>query len=345
MDAMRVNTLLLLIPLLVSSMYAQPSKKVPERTQARSMVVTKFGIVATTQTLASQAGSLVLARGGSAVDAAIAANAVLGLVEPMSNGVGGDLFAIVYEARTGKLHGLNASGWSPAGMTVEFLASKKITGKMPERGIHTATVPGAVAGWHALREKFGKLGFAEILGPAIYYAENGFPVTELIAENWAENTGMLAAQKYAKETYLPDGVAPKLGQIFRNADLGKTYRAIAANGRDGFYRGPVADAILELSRENGGAYSAEDLSMFQPEWVEPISTTYHGWKVSELPPNGQGIAALSMLNIMERFPLAAYGQNSAKALHVMIEAKKLAYADMLRYVGDPRFSQVPVAPG
>ncbi|MEO7649216.1 MAG: gamma-glutamyltransferase [Bryobacteraceae bacterium] len=339
---MRVKTSLLLIPILVSYMYAQSSHKVPQRMQARSMVVTKFGIVATTQTLASQAGSLVLARGGSAVDAAIAANAVLGLVEPMSNGVGGDLFAIVYEARTGKLHGLNASGWSPSGMTLAFLASKNITGKMPARGIHTATIPGAVAGWHALREKFGKLTFADILSPAIYFSEKGFPLTELIAEGWTESVGLLSGQRYAKETYLPDGVAPKLGQIFRNADLGKTYRAIAAGGRDGFYRGSVANAILQLSRENGGIYTAEDLSTFEPEWVDPISTTYRGWKVTELPPNGQGIAALSMLNIMERFPLADYGQNSAKALHVMIEAKKLAYADMLRYVGDPRFSQIPV---
>jgi gamma-glutamyltranspeptidase/glutathione hydrolase len=315
----------------------------PARENGRSMVITKYGIVATSQTLASAAGVKILEAGGSAVDAAIAANAMLGLVEPGSNGIGGDLFAIVYEAKTGKLHGLNASGWAPAGLTIDYLA-KQNESTMPQIGIHSVTVPGAVAGWDALHKRFGKLPMTSLLAPAIHYADEGFPVTEVIAGFWnGPGVEQVSRHENAKKLYLPDGRAPAIGQIFRNPDLGKSLRLIAGGGREAFYSGPIAKAILNISKELGGTIAASDLSEFQAEWVQPISTTYHGWTVSELPPNGQGIAALSMLNIMERFPLKDYGQNSAKALHVMIEAKKLAYADLLEYVGDPRQSPVPVA--
>jgi gamma-glutamyltranspeptidase / glutathione hydrolase len=267
---------------------------------------------------------------------------VLGVVEPMSDGIGGDLFAIVYEARTGKLYGLNASGWAPTGLTIEALEHRKI-GTMPREGMYSVTVPGAVAGWDQLRTKFGTMPFERILAPAVYYADNGFPVTEIIGASWQGSVKKLSATKSAKETYMPNGRAPKAGEIFRNRDLAVSLRLVAAHGRDGFYKGATAQALIRAAREDGIAWTAADLAEFQPEWVEPISTDYRGWTVTELPPNGQGLAALSMLNMMERFPLAEYRHNSAKALHVMIETKKLAYSDLLRYVGDPRYSNIPVA--
>ncbi|HEY6342954.1 MAG TPA: gamma-glutamyltransferase [Bryobacteraceae bacterium] len=324
-----------------SRLLAQDEDAGAGRWQARSMVETKFGIVATSQTLASAAGARILEMGGNAIDAAIAANAVLGVVEPMSDGMGGDLFAIVYEAKTGKLYGLNASGWAPTGLTIEALEKQKLT-KMPQRGIYSVTVPGAVAGWEALRSKFGTMPFSRLLAPAIYYAENGFPVTEIIGAAWQGATKTLSANKGAKDTYLPDALAPKVGAIFRNRDLAGSLRLVAARGRDGFYKGATAQALIREAKEDGVEWTAGDLAEFQPEWVTPISTTYRGWTVFELPPNGQGMAALAMLNMMERFPLSQYGQDSAKALHVMIEAKKLAYSDLLRYVGDPRFTKTPV---
>jgi gamma-glutamyltranspeptidase/glutathione hydrolase len=317
----------------------QPVNPYPE--QGRSVVVSRSGIVATSQTLASEAGAMILARGGSAVDAAIAANAVLSVTEPVTNGVGGDLFAIVYEAKTKKLYGLNASGWAPAGLSLDVLRKKGIAGTPPEHSIHFVTVPGAVAGWEALYAKFGKVPFADLMAPAIYHAENGVPIAERMAALWAPNGRARANIPGFSEVFLPSGNPVKAGEIFVDRDLGKTLRAIAQHGRDGFYKGPVAKSILELSAREGGTMSAEDLEKFQPEWVDPISTSYHGWTVWELPPNGQGVAALSMLNMMERFPLKDYGQNSARALHVMIEAKKLAYAD-IPLLGDPRFLNMPV---
>jgi len=306
------------------------------------MVITRFGIVATSQALASRAGAQILELGGSAVDAAIAANAVLGVVEPMSDGIGGDLFAIVEEAKTGKLHGLNASGWAPAAMTLESVRSRGLE-TMPEEGILAVTVPGCGAGWEALHRRFGKLPLKTVLAPAIYYAQEGFPVTERISRGWKAGVEEVKDPDAAfRQTYLPGGRPPQVGEIFRNPDLATSLRRIADKGRDGFYRGPTAAAILELSRREGGAMQAEDLTAFEPEWVQPISTTYRGWQIFELPPNGQGIAALMMLDMMERFPLSEYGHNSARALHVMIEAKKLAYAELLHYVADPRVSDVPV---
>jgi gamma-glutamyltranspeptidase/glutathione hydrolase len=308
----------------------------------RSKVMTKLGIVAASQPLAARAGVSMLERGGNAIDAAIAANAVLGLVEPHYNGIGGDLFAIYYEAKSKKVYGLNAGGWAPTGMTAAFLRSKGQT-RMPGSGIYTVTVPGAIKGWEMMRSRFGRLPMADILAPAIYYAEDGFPVTDVVARYWSGGQRRLAAEPHAASAFLLNGRAPVAGQVMTNKDLGKTMRLVAERGVAGFYEGPVGEAILAISKEKGGTMTAADLKEYQAEWVDPISTTYRGWTVHELPPNTQGIAALMMLNLMERYPIAEYGLTSTKALHVMIEAKKLAYADMLRYVADPKFAQVPVA--
>ena len=308
----------------------------------RSVVATTLGIVAASQPLAARAGVQILERGGNAIDAAIAANATIGLMEPTGNGIGGDLFIIYYEAKTGTVHGLNSSGWAPTGLTVDLLASKGIK-TMPQRGIHSVTVPGAVAGWDTMRSKFGTKPFSELLAPAIYYAENGFPLSENIARSWAGSVKMHSEHPNSRKTYLIEGTrAPRAGEVFRNPDLAGSLRLIAQHGRDGYYKGKTAEAILTISREQGGTMTAADLAEFQPEWVTPIKTSYRGWNVYEIGPNTQGISALMMLNLMERYPLAEYGFHSTNAMHVMIEAKKLAYADMLRYVGDPKFSQIPV---
>jgi gamma-glutamyltranspeptidase / glutathione hydrolase len=322
---------------LCSTVAAQQFSSVPG--QGRSMVVTKLGIVAAPQFLASQAGAHILEQGGNAVDAAIAANAVMGVVQPYVNGMGGDLFAIYYDAKTGKLYGLNSSGWTPKGLTVEYLKSHGVDHINPI-GVETIDIPGAVAGWDALRGRFGALPFSEILSPAIYYAQNGFPLAERNARYWAAKS--LMQQPGYKETYMPNGVAPKVGDEFKNPALANSLRQVAQHGRDAFYNGPMTETMVKFLQAQGGTHALEDFRDFQPEWVEPISTTYRGWTVYELPPNGQGIAALTMLNIMEQFPLGQYAHNSADALQVMIEAKKLAYADMYKYVGDPRFTPVPV---
>jgi gamma-glutamyltranspeptidase/glutathione hydrolase len=309
--------------------------------QGRSVVMARAGIVATSQTLASQAGAAILDRGGSAVDAAIAANAVLGVTEPVTNGIGGDLLAIVYEAKTKKLYGLNATGWAPAGLTLEVLKSKGISGKPSSQSIHTVTVPGAVAGWDDLHRKFGKLRFADLLAPAIFYANEGFPVQERMARLWEQYGSRLAQVPGFSDVFLPGGKAPRAGEIFQNRQLAESLKRIADNGRDGFYKGPLAKRIVDYSTQQGGTLAVSDLETYQPEWVEPVSSTYRGWTITELPPSSIGIAALSMLNIMEQFPLKDYGQNSTRALHIMIEAKKLAYADLTRYDGDPAASQIP----
>ncbi len=305
------------------------------------MTITRRGIVATPQVLASQAGAEILARGGSAADAAIAANAVLGLMEPMMDGVGGDLFAIEWDAKTGRLAGLNASGWAPEKLTPEFLESKGIS-RMPGRGIYSVTVPGCVRGWEALHKKFGKLPWADLFAPAIYYAREGFPVTEIVQAFWQMEERALQDDENAKRVFLPNGAMPKVGEIFRNPGYARALELIAREGPEAFYRGEIASAILKTSERLGGVMTAADLADFKPEWVDPISTTYRGWTVYELPPNGQGMAALEMLNIFERFPLPQYGFASADGFHVKMEAQKLAYSDLRRYLGDPEFSKVPV---
>jgi gamma-glutamyltranspeptidase/glutathione hydrolase len=312
-----------------------------ERNYARSMVISDYGIVATSQTLASQAGAQILARGGSAIDAAIAANAALGVVEPMMCGPGGDLFAIYWDAKTGKVTGINASGWAPRGLTIEFLQSLG-NKSMPQRGIQSVTVPGAVDGWAKLHGRFGKLPWAELFQPAIYYAEHGYPVTELIQADWWGTVSKLSADENARRVFLHDKDAPKVGEVFRDPQMAAAYRLLAAGGRDAFYRGPIAKAILKTSDRLGGKMAAADLSDYEAEWVQPVSTEYRGWRVYEMPPSSQGIAALEMLNLFAQFPMRDYFSRSEEELHLQIEAQKLAYADLHRYVADPRFAKVPV---
>jgi gamma-glutamyltranspeptidase / glutathione hydrolase len=321
--------------LLASSMSAR------DRSSARSMVVTKYGIVATSHVQASVAGAQILARGGSAVDAAIAANAVLGVTEPMMNGMGGDLFAIYWDAKTGKLYGLNASGWAPRGLSIEHLKAKGAAA-MPGAGIDSVTVPGAVAGWHALHERFGRTAWKDLFQSAISYADDGYPVPEMIASYWTESADWLANDSEAERVYLPGGKPPMVGQVFQNHDLAKALRLVAENGADAFYKGEIARAILSTSQNFNGTMAANDLAEFSPEWVEPISTSYRDWTVYELPPNGQGMAALEMLNIMETSKPSPDGPLSAAELHNKIEAMKLAYADLGRYNADPRFAKIPV---
>ncbi|HUI76058.1 MAG TPA: gamma-glutamyltransferase [Candidatus Acidoferrum sp.] len=314
-----------------------------DRSQMRSMVVSRNGIVAAESPLAAQAGVRMLEQGGNAVDAAIATNATMGVVEPMMNGMGGDLFAIVYDAKANRLYGLNASGWAPNGLTIEYLEKQGIR-EMPQHGINAITVPGAVSGWQMLADKFGRKKLAQDLAAAIATARDGFPVPEWDAAYWAEAVDYLRSNDEAAKVYLPNDHAPKVGEIFKNKELAWSLEQVAEHGRDAFYKGEIAKKILAAMKQHGGTMAADDLAKFSGEWVEPLSTTYHDWTIYELPPNGQGIAALMMLNIMENFPLGTKGYEfgSANALHVEIEAKKLAYADLKRYVGDPRGQKLPI---
>jgi gamma-glutamyltranspeptidase/glutathione hydrolase len=313
-----------------------------ERSQARSMVISTGGIAATSQTLASQIGAQVLSKGGSAVDAAIAANAALGLVEPMMDGIGGDLFVLYFEARTGKLYGYNGSGRAAKAMSIEALRAKGLT-SMPGKGIHTVTVPGAVEGWGALHRRFGKLAWKDLFTPSIQLARNGFPVTEIIQYDWEAGLSALQSDENARRVFLPGGRAPQVGEVFKNPELAKAYSILADGGPAAYYKGPISQAILATSSRLGGLLTAADLAEHQGEWVEPISTLYRGWRVSELPPNGQGLGALMMLNLFEPSPLAGRNPLNAEVLHAKIEAQKLAYQDLVHYVGDPRFVSVPVA--
>jgi gamma-glutamyltranspeptidase/glutathione hydrolase len=313
-----------------------------DRSQGRSMVISRGGIVAAESPLAAQAGVRILERGGNAVDAAIATNAMMGVVEPMMNGIGGDLFAIVYDAKANKLYGLNASGWAPKALTIELLEKQGLR-EMPQHGVNAITVPGAVDGWQKLADKFGRKKLSEDLAAAIKTAQEGFPVPEWTAAYWGLEVDRLRSDEAASKTYLPNDHPPRVGEIFQNADLAWSLQQIAEHGRDAFYKGEISKKILESMRHHSGTMTAEDLADYSSEYVEPISTTYRDWTVYEMPPNGQGIAALEMLNIMETFPMGQLGFGSAKALHAMIEAKKLAYADMAKYVADPRGRKIPVA--
>jgi gamma-glutamyltranspeptidase/glutathione hydrolase len=317
--------------------------KAQDRIQGRSMVISRGGIVAAESPLAAQAGVRMLEQGGNAVDAAIATNAMMGVVEPMMNGLGGDLFVIVYDAKANKLYGLNASGWAPKGLTIEYLRGKGLR-DMPQQGVNAITVPGVVDGWQKLADKFGRKKLAEDLRAAIRTASDGFPMPEWTAAYWAGEVEYLRRDEAASKAYLPQDRAPRLGEIFRNADLAWSLQQVATHGRDAFYKGEIAEKILDAMKRHGGTMTPQDLSEYSSEWVEPLSTTYRDWTVYEMPPNGQGIAALEMLNIMETFPLGTkdYGFGSAKALHAMIEAKKLAYADLEKYIADPRGQKLPV---
>lgn len=330
-------SLYLAILVLAMSVVAYPQ----DRSYGRSMVITDRGIVATSHYLASQAGAQILARGGSAMDAAIVANAVLGVTEPMMNGVGGDLFLIYWDAKSGKLHGLNSSGWAPKKLTIDFLAQHGITA-MPHDGIQSVTVPGAVAGWSTAHQHFGRLAWKDLFTPAIYYAEHGYAVTEIVHAYWLDEAAKLQKTEEARRVFLPAGKAPELGDRFTNPDVAKALRLIAEGGPDAFYKGPIAQAIVQTSSAFGGTMQAEDLAEFAPEWVEPISIDYRGWKIYELPPNVQGMAALEMLNIMSNFQPDKDGPQGTTELHKKIEAMKLAYSDLYRYNADPRFAKVPV---
>src|SRR6266446_5864328 len=336
--ALKTLVLLYLMGLAASPVGAQ------DRGQARSMVLSKNGIVAAESPLAAQAGVRILESGGNAVDAAIATNAMMGVVEPMMNGIGGDLFAIVYDAKANQLYGLNASGWAPKDLTIEFLQKQGLR-EMPQAGINSVTVPGMVDGWQKLSEKFGRKKLAEDLSAAIATARNGFPVPEMDAASWGAAVDLLRSNEAASKLYLPGDRAPKVGEIFKNEDLAWSVEQIAEHGRDAYYQGEIGRKILAAEKVHGGAMVEEDLSKYSAEWVEPISTTYRDWTVYELPPNGQGLAALEMLNIMETFPLGTKGYEfgSTKALQAEIEAKKLAYIDLQKYIGEPRGQKLPVA--
>jgi len=314
-----------------------------ERSQTRSLVISRNGIVAAESPLAAQAGAQILEKGGNAVDAAITTNAMMGVVSPMMNGIGGDLFAIVYDAKAGKLYGLNASGWAPKGLTIDALHKLGLR-QMPQSGVNSITVPGVVDGWQKLANKFGRTKLSEDLAAAIQTAQNGFPVTEWVAMYWAHGVDYLRGEDSAAKLYLPQDRSPKAGEVFRNPDLAWSLQQIAAHGRDAYYKGEISHGILDEIRRHNGVMTPQDLAEFSSEWVDPISTTYRDWIVYELPPNGQGIAALEMLNLLETFPLGQkdYGFGSAKALHAMIEAKKLAYADLVKYIGDPHGQSLPV---
>ena len=314
------------------------------RNYGRSMVIARQGIVATSQVLASEAGAQILARGGSAVDAAIAANAVLAVMEPDMDGIGGDLFALYWDAATGKLTGINASGPAPRGLSPAFL-NKAGFKTMPVEGIHSVTVPGAADGWKKMHDRFGKLPWQDLFTAAIAYADQGFPVPEMMHEAWSDTAAVKKIRAYGESvrTFLPNGRPPQTGELFRNPGMAHALRLIATQGPDAFYKGEIAAAILKTSREFGGTMAAADLAEFSSEWVAPISTDYRGWKIFELPPNGQGMAALEMLNIMETAPPTAGAPFSPAEIHKRIEAMKLSYADLLRYDADPRFADVPVA--
>lgn len=307
----------------------------------RSEVIAQHGMACTSQPLATQVALDILKAGGNAIDAAIAANAVLGLVEPTGNGIGGDLFAIVWDAKTHKLYGLNASGRSPYDLSFDYFRKNGIT-RIPALGPLPVSVPGCVDGWFELHKKFGKLPVTDILKPAITYAREGFPVSEVIAYYW--NSNALKLQKYPgfKEIFMPNGKAPAKGEIFRNSYLAETLEKIAAGGRDAFYKGEIAQKIADYMKEQGGFLSVRDLADHHSEWVEPISTNYRGYDVWELPPNGQGTAVLQQLNLLEKFDVASMGYGSAEYIHAFIETKKLAFEDRAKFYSDPDFNQIPL---
>ncbi|HEX2443241.1 MAG TPA: gamma-glutamyltransferase [Vicinamibacterales bacterium] len=306
----------------------------PLMSYSRSPVIARNGLVATSQPLASAAGLRVLQEGGNAIDAAVAAAAVLSVAEPTMTGVGGDLFAIVYDARTGRLHGLNASGRAPRAATVDAFRARKLE-DIPSGGPLSVSVPGAVDGWAELMERFGSISLARALEPAMAYARDGFAVTPVIAEQWESAAATLAKDPAAAATFLIDGRAPRAGEIFANPKLAVTLQTIAREGRDAFYRGAIAKTIAADMARRGGFLSADDLAAHRSNWVEPLSTSYRGHQVYELPPNTQGFAALEMLNILEGFDMASMDRGSAQYLHLLVEAKKIAYADRDAYLADP----------
>ena len=330
---------------LVVSILVQPFARGGDRVTGRafatrSEVNARHGMAATSQPLATQIALDILKCGGNAIDAAIAANAALGLMEPTGSGIGGDLFAIVWDAKTQKLYGLNASGRSPHGLTRAWLIEQGHT-SIPSHGPLPISVPGCVDGWFELHERFGRLPMSELLAPAVRYAREGFPVSELIAYYWQLSEGLKRHAGF-EETFLRDGRAPRVGEIFQNPALAKTLETIGAQGRDAFYRGELTDVMVAFCEREGCFLRRKDFEDHTSTWVEPVSTNYRGYDVWELPPNGQGIAALQILNVLELYDLASMGHNSAAYLHTMIEAKKLAFEDRARFYADPDFVTVPI---
>jgi len=341
-ELLRTGTLLLAITgVAAMSDASAQTRRIGEPFATRSVVYAPRAMAATSQPLATTAALEVMRRGGSAVDAAIAANAVLGLTEPTGSGIGGDLFAIVWDPKEKKLSGLNASGRSPRSLTLDYFTSRGMK-SIPAHGPLPVTVPGAVDGWFELHGRFGRLPMTEVLAPAIGYARTGFPVTEVIADGWQRNAKVLEKYPGFSATFMPGGRAPLVGELFANPRLAKTYETLAREGRDAFYKGDMARAIAAYMKENGGFLSYEDLAAHRSDWVDPVSVNYRGYDVWELPPNGQGIAALQMLRILEGFDLAKMGYGSADYLHVLAEAKKLVFEDRARYYADPDFAPAPV---
>lgn len=307
----------------------------------RSEVIAQNGMACTSQPLATQVALDILKSGGNAIDAAIAANAVLGLVEPTGNGIGGDLFAIVWDAKTRKLYGLNASGRSPYDLSLQYFIDKGYQ-KVPSHGPLSVSVPGCVDGWFELHKKFGKLSMPEILKPAINYASDGFPVSEVIAYYWNSNSRLLANYTGFKEIFMPEGKAPAKGEVFKNPHLAATLEKIASGGRDAFYKGEIAQKIVDYVRKEGGFFSMRDFEDHHSDWIEPVSSNYRGYDVWELPPNGQGIAVLQILNILENYDIRSMGFGSAEYIHTFVEAKKLAFEDRAKFYADPKFNKLPI---
>src|SRR5262249_20996287 len=345
----RLNFATLALLVVVFPVDAQIDRITGKNFATRSEVLGRHGMVCTSVPAATEVGIDILKRGGSAVDAAIGANATLGLMEPVSNGIGGDLFAIVYNAKDNRLYGINGSGRSPLGLSYDQMKAeltKLHRETIPPVGMLPISVPGTVDAWAELHRRFGKLKLGDDLAPAIRYAEEGFPVTELIAYYWTFGPRLYKGLPGAfLETFTLDGKGrtPAKGDIFKNPALAKTLRLITEKGRDAFYRGEIADKIDEFMRANGGFLRKADFEKHTSTWVEPVSTSYRGYDVFELPPNGQGIAVLQMLNILEGFDLHAMGRNSPETLHTMIEAKKIAWADRAKFYGDPAFAKIPLA--
>ena len=337
-----MRTLVLAVALSLTCVAAHAADRVTGKAFAtRSEVIAPHGMVATSQPLATQIGLDVLKAGGTAVDAAIAANAALGLMEPTGSGIGGDLFAIVWDAKTGKLHGYNGSGRSPKSLTLQWFAEHGYK-DIPPTGPLPVSVPGCVDGWFALHGRFGKLPMTRLLAPTVEYAKNGFPVSELIAHYWALSVPRLSKFPGFAEQFTRNGKAPAKGQMWKNPNLANTLEAIGKGGRDAFYKGAIAKTIGDYMKANDGFLSADDLAAHTGEWVEPLSTNYRGVDVWELPPNGQGVAALTMLNILEAYDLKALGFGSVEHVHLFTEAKKLAFADRAQYFADPAFAKAPL---
>ncbi len=336
------KTLFLIFLVMVTARFSDAQDRINGKSFAtRSEVIAQHGMAATSQPLATQVALDILKKGGNAIDAAIAANATLGLMEPTGNGIGGDLFAIVWDAKTQKLYGLNASGRSPKSLSLEYFQENGYE-YIPALGPLPVSVPGCVDGWYELHDRFGTLPMTEILQPAIDYARKGFPVTEVIAYYWRSAQALAARFPNVADTYMPEGHPPAKGEIFRNPYLASTLEKIAKGGRDVFYKGEIARVIDAFMKEQGGFLSYEDLASHHSEWVEPVSTNYRGYDVWELPPNGQGIAALQILNILEGYDIRSMGFGSADYIHHFVEAKKLAFEDRAKYYADPDFNRIPV---